>query len=74
MTVEEREYGHDARNEVSTLWDVMNYHAEKINYLAALTNPEAIDPDLGGIVEEVHTCPGCGNTETRQAEGAEEGV
>jgi hypothetical protein len=51
----------------------MNYHAEKIDYMAALTNPEAIDPDLGGIVEEVHTCPGCGNMETRRAEGAEEG-
>jgi hypothetical protein len=52
---------------------VMNYHAEKINYLAAPTNPEAIDPDLRGIVEEVYTYPGCGNTETRRAEGAEEG-
>ena len=51
----------------------MNYHAEKIDYMAALTNPEAIDPDLGGIVEEVHTCPGCGNMETRRAGGAEEG-
>ena len=48
----------------------MNYHAEKIDYMAALTDPEAIDPDLGGVVEEVHTCPGCGNVWTRRA-GAE---
>ena len=44
----------------------MNYHAEKIDYLAALTDAEAIDPDLGGVVEEVHACPGCGNMGTRR--------
>jgi hypothetical protein len=43
----------------------MNYHAEKIDYQAALDAPAAIDPDLGGVVEEVHTCPGCGNMGTR---------
>ena len=45
----------------------MNYHAEKIDYMAALNDPEAVDPDLGGVVEEIYTCPGCGNTETRKA-------
>ncbi len=45
----------------------MNYHAEKIDYMAALDDPTAIDPDLGGVVEEIHTCPGCGNIETRRA-------
>jgi predicted RNA-binding Zn-ribbon protein involved in translation (DUF1610 family) len=45
----------------------MNYHAEKIDYITALTEPNAIDPDLGGIVEEVHTCPGCGDIGTRRA-------
>jgi len=47
----------------------MNYHAEKIDYMAALTDPDAIDPDLGGVVEEVHTCPRCGNVGTRRAVG-----
>jgi predicted RNA-binding Zn-ribbon protein involved in translation (DUF1610 family) len=45
----------------------MNYHAEKLDYTAALTEPHAIDPDLGGVLEEVHTCPKCGNTGTRRA-------
>ena len=45
----------------------MNCHAEKIDYLTALTEPNAIDPALGGIVEEVHTCPGCGDMGTRRA-------
>jgi predicted RNA-binding Zn-ribbon protein involved in translation (DUF1610 family) len=45
----------------------MNYHAEKIDYAAALTDPQAMDPDLGGVVEEVHTCPGCGSIAMRRA-------
>ena len=45
----------------------MNFHAEKIDYAATLTEPDAVDPDLGGILEEVHTCPGCGNMGTRRA-------
>ena len=49
----------------------MNYHAEKIDYTAALTDPDAVDPDLGGVLEEVHTCPGCGNIGSRRA--AQEG-
>ena len=45
----------------------MNYHAEKIDYTAALDNPSAIDPDLGGVLEEAHTCPACGKTTLRVA-------
>jgi predicted RNA-binding Zn-ribbon protein involved in translation (DUF1610 family) len=44
----------------------MNYHAEKLDYAAALTDPEAVDPDLGGVLEEVHTCPRCGKVESRR--------
>jgi predicted RNA-binding Zn-ribbon protein involved in translation (DUF1610 family) len=46
----------------------MNYHAEKIDYTSALIDPAATDPDLGGVLEEVHTCPRCGKTETRRAQ------
>lgn len=45
----------------------MNHHADKIDYTAALNEPEAVDPDLGGIIEEAHTCPECGNMMARQA-------
>jgi len=45
----------------------MNYHADKIDYTAALTHPDKMDPDLGGMLEEVHTCPKCGGTEVRMA-------
>jgi predicted RNA-binding Zn-ribbon protein involved in translation (DUF1610 family) len=47
----------------------MNYHAEKIDYTAALDDPSAIDPDLGGVLEEAHTCPECGKTALRRASG-----
>lgn len=45
----------------------MNHHATKIDYMAALDNPDAIDPDLGGVLEEAHTCPACGRTHMRLA-------
>jgi hypothetical protein len=38
----------------------MNHHADKLEY----TESGATDTGLGGIVKEVHTCPGCGNVET----------
>ena len=45
----------------------MNHHAEKIDYTAALNEPDAMDPKLGGVIEEVHTCPKCRNVEIRRA-------
>ncbi|PYS80150.1 MAG: hypothetical protein DMF67_12245 [Acidobacteria bacterium] len=45
----------------------MNRHAEKIDYAAALADPAAVDPDFGGVVEEFHTCPECGQTLARRA-------
>ena len=44
----------------------MNYHAEKLDLTAALSQPEDIYPELGGILEEAHTCPDCGKTVTRR--------
>lgn len=37
----------------------MNNHAEKISYDTGEGKYKA-DPEFGGIVEEVHTCPNCG--------------
>jgi ssDNA-binding Zn-finger/Zn-ribbon topoisomerase 1 len=45
----------------------MNRHAEKIDYTAALDEEDAVDEETGGILEEIHTCPDCGDTETRRA-------
>jgi ribosomal protein S27AE len=46
----------------------MNHHADKIDYTAGLAEPEASDAELGGIVEEFHTCPKCGLTLARPAD------
>ena len=51
----------------------MNRHAEKIDYTAALEDPEAVDPELGGVLEEVHACPKCGATQSRLAPRVEVG-
>ena len=42
----------------------MNRHAEKVDYSAG---PEAASADFGGVLQEVHCCPGCGRTEMRVA-------
>jgi ribosomal protein S27AE len=44
----------------------MNHHADKVDYTATLSEPDAIDPDLGGVLKEAHTCPECGKTAIRK--------
>jgi predicted RNA-binding Zn-ribbon protein involved in translation (DUF1610 family) len=50
----------------------MNHHAEKIDY-AAFAEPEGNDDELGGVVKEVHSCPGCGKTELRKGSDYDQG-
>jgi predicted RNA-binding Zn-ribbon protein involved in translation (DUF1610 family) len=45
----------------------MNYHATKVDYAAAMEDVGAIDEDFGGVLEEAHTCPSCGQTQVRRA-------
>jgi len=47
----------------------MNLHAEKIDYSAALREPESADPALGGVIEEFHSCPECGGSASRRSDG-----
>jgi hypothetical protein len=44
----------------------MNHHADKLDYSVI----GAAESGLGGIVQQIHTCPGCGNVETQVADGA----
>ena len=48
----------------------MNHHADKVDYNAALDDPAAADPDLGGVLEQAYTCPNCVRTHTRPAGAA----
>ena len=45
----------------------MNCHAEKIDYSSGAEESGAFDADFGGRLEEVHSCPACGQTELRPA-------
>jgi hypothetical protein len=45
----------------------MNRHAEKLERSVGPDETRHVDPDLGGVVREVHTCPGCGGSATRKA-------
>jgi NAD(P)H-dependent FMN reductase/ribosomal protein S27AE len=38
----------------------MNHHADKLVLPTSVEQAEAMDPELGGIVLEAHTCPECG--------------
>jgi ribosomal protein S27AE len=44
----------------------MNFHAEKLVYSESAST--AI-PALHGYIEEMHTCPRCGRTESRRGIG-----
>lgn len=43
----------------------MNHHAEKLVDPRTAEEAAATDPGMGGVIEEVHTCPGCGYVESR---------
>lgn len=47
----------------------MNHHADKVDYYEALEDGEEVDAAFGGVVEEAHTCPACGKTKMRRAQG-----
>ena len=48
----------------------MNRHADKLVETSSPRDAVDVDPDLGGIVEETHTCPKCGFVQFRRARPA----
>ena len=46
----------------------MNHHADKLIYSANPDENHQVNPELGGVVEETHGCPGCGAVALRRAE------
>ena len=46
----------------------MNHHAEKLVYPSGSHETSAVDPALGGMIEELYTCPECGGGAARHAE------
>jgi ribosomal protein S27AE len=45
----------------------MNHHCDKLVYNVDVPDAGKTDPSLGGILEEFHTCPKCGNGASRHA-------
>jgi hypothetical protein len=41
----------------------MNHHADKLLEPRTAEDVRHVDAALGGIVEETHGCPGCGNVQ-----------
>jgi hypothetical protein len=37
----------------------MNRHAEKVDYSATRDRMDPLEQELGGVISEFHTCPGC---------------
>ena len=44
----------------------MNHHADKVDYGAGVRPEQGADPDFGGVLQQVHHCPNCGNVELRR--------
>jgi predicted RNA-binding Zn-ribbon protein involved in translation (DUF1610 family) len=49
----------------------MNHHADKLRKETHPDDASAFDSALGGVIEEFHTCPQCGKTESRRASDSE---
>jgi len=44
---------------------VMNHHGEKLIEPRDAAEARRMDPSLGGLIEEMHTCPACGANASR---------
>lgn len=44
----------------------MNRHAEKLVHPGSAAELRLVDHALGGLLEETHACPVCGNVESRR--------
>jgi ribosomal protein S27AE len=46
----------------------MNHHADKLVEPQSTADTRYVNPALGGVIEETHGCPACGNVESRHAD------
>jgi ribosomal protein S27AE len=47
--------------------DEMNHHADKLVEPTRAADAKHVDPALGGLIEETHSCPACGAVASRIA-------
>jgi predicted RNA-binding Zn-ribbon protein involved in translation (DUF1610 family) len=48
--------------------DEMNHHADKLMDPITAEDREHFNSVLGGMIEEMHCCPGCGAAQSRREE------
>jgi ribosomal protein S27AE len=41
---------------------LMNHHADKVDYEISLDDSSALNMEFGGVLQEIHYCPKCGET------------
>ena len=46
----------------------MNHHADKLIDPVKPEDLRQVNSPLGGVIEEIHCCPGCGAAASRRAE------
>ena len=46
----------------------MNHHADKLVDPVRLEDMKHVNQELGGMIAEMHHCPGCGAVASRRAE------
>jgi predicted RNA-binding Zn-ribbon protein involved in translation (DUF1610 family) len=51
----------------------INRHAEKLVDPVSAREALSMDPALGGLIEEIHTCPECGLAHSRRTRGGPAG-
>jgi len=49
--------------------DEMNHHADKVIYPGSSEDAKDTRVAWGGVIEETHSCPGCGAVESRRTDG-----
>lgn len=45
----------------------LNHHAEKLVEPTSTQEAAQMDPALGGLIEEMHSCPECGQAHSRRS-------
>jgi ribosomal protein S27AE len=45
----------------------MNHHADKLVDPRDAREAAQVDPVLGGLLDEMHACPRCGNVDSRRS-------
>jgi predicted RNA-binding Zn-ribbon protein involved in translation (DUF1610 family) len=49
----------------------MNHHADKVRKETGPGDEWVFDSGLGGVIEELHTCPQCGQSQSRRSRHSE---